>query len=88
MCPYPFFEVTPPGAAPGPPVKPGPVFVASGGAINKRIATTRGETAMVDGGMVRAAAHSGSGTGRTGAPAFMTCFNKKEPTGVAVKSWT
>ena len=31
MCPYPFFEVTPPGAAPGPPVKTGPVFVASGG---------------------------------------------------------
>ena len=31
MCPYPFFEVTTPGAAPGPPVKPGPVFVASGG---------------------------------------------------------
>ena len=29
MCSYPFFEVTPPGAAPGPPVKPGPVFVAS-----------------------------------------------------------
>ena len=23
MCPYPFFEVTPPGAAPGPPVKTG-----------------------------------------------------------------
>ena len=30
MCPYPFLEVTPPGAAPGPPVKTGPVFVASG----------------------------------------------------------
>ena len=23
MCPYPFFEATPPGAAPGPPVKTG-----------------------------------------------------------------
>ena len=23
MCPYPFFEDTPPGAAPGPPVKTG-----------------------------------------------------------------
>ena len=23
ICPYPFFEVTPPGAAPGPPVKTG-----------------------------------------------------------------
>jgi len=33
---------------------------------------------VVDGGMVRAAAHSGSGTGRTGAviPAFMTCFKR------------
>ena len=30
---HPFFEATPPGAAPGPPVKPGPVFVASGGVI-------------------------------------------------------
>ena len=28
---YPLFEATTPGAAPGPPVKPGPVFVASGG---------------------------------------------------------
>jgi len=31
ICPYPFFEATPPGAAPGPRLKPGPVFVASGG---------------------------------------------------------
>ena len=31
---HPFFEATPPGAAPGPPVKPGPVFVASGGVIS------------------------------------------------------
>ena len=30
-CPYPFFKVTPPGAAPDPRLKPGPVFVASGG---------------------------------------------------------
>ena len=34
ICPYPFFEVTPSGAAPGPRLKPGPVFVASGGAIS------------------------------------------------------
>ena len=31
MCPYPFFEATPPGAAPGPSVEPGPVFVTSEG---------------------------------------------------------
>ena len=33
---------------------------------------------MVDGGMVRAAAHSGGGTGRTGAvrSAFMTSFKR------------
>ena len=35
ICTYPFFEVTPPGAAPGPPVKTGSVFVASGGVIIK-----------------------------------------------------
>ena len=31
--PYPFFEATTPGAAPGPRSKPRPVFVASGGVI-------------------------------------------------------
>ena len=33
---------------------------------------------MVDGGMVRAAVHLGSGTGRTGPVrlAFMTCFKR------------
>ena len=30
ICPYPLFEATPPGAAPDPRLKPGPVFVASG----------------------------------------------------------
>ena len=35
--PYPFFEATPPGTAPGSPVKPGPVFVTSGGVMNDAI---------------------------------------------------
>ena len=30
---FPLFEATPPGAAPDPRLKPGPVFVASGGLI-------------------------------------------------------
>ena len=33
MYTHPFFEATPPGAAPGPPVKNRPVFVTSGGVI-------------------------------------------------------
>ena len=43
---------------------------------------------MVDGGMVRAAAHSGDGTGRTGAvrSAYMTLTWRLS--NVAVKSWT
>jgi len=41
ICPYPFFEVTSPGAAPDPRLKPGPVFVASGGAKIKEKYTTR-----------------------------------------------
>ena len=35
ICPCPLFEVTPPGAAPGPRLKLGHVFVASGG-VNMR----------------------------------------------------
>jgi len=31
ICPYPFFEATPPGTLPDPQLKPGPVFVAFGG---------------------------------------------------------
>ena len=40
---------------------------------------------MVDGGMVRAAAHSGGGTGRQ--ISFHDVF-QKEPASVAVESWT
>ena len=46
--------------------------------VNKHITTIQGETLMMDGGMVRAAAHSGGGTGRTGAvrSASMTSFRR------------
>ena len=37
MYTHPFFVATPPGAAPGPRLKPGPVFVTSGGVINRDI---------------------------------------------------
>ena len=37
ICPFVFFEVTPPGAAPGPLDKTGPVFVASGGVATNQI---------------------------------------------------
>jgi len=36
ICPFPFFEATPPGAAPDTRLKPGPVFVASGDVINDK----------------------------------------------------
>ena len=35
MYTHPFFEATPSGAAPGPPVKTGAVFVSSGVVINR-----------------------------------------------------
>ena len=34
ICPYPFFEPTPPAPPPDPQLKPGPVFVASEGVIS------------------------------------------------------
>jgi hypothetical protein len=50
--------------------------VTSQSCVNKHITTIRGGTFVVDGVMVRAAAHSGGGTGRTGAvrSASMTSF--------------
>ena len=36
ICPCPFFEATPRAPPPGPRLKPGPVFVASGGVISAK----------------------------------------------------
>ena len=56
-----------------------PRQVTSQSCANKHITTIRGGTFVVDGGMVRAAAHSGGGIGRTGAvrSASMTSFRRK-----------
>jgi hypothetical protein len=53
-----------------------PRQVTSQSCVNKHITTIRGGTFVVDGVMVRAAAHSGGGTGRTCAvrSASMTSF--------------
>jgi len=55
-----------------------PRQVTSQSCVNKHITTIRGGTFVVDGGMVRAAAHSGGGIGRTGAvrSASMTSFRR------------
>ena len=45
ICPCPLFEATPPGAAPGPRLKLGPVFVAPGGVTSTRPRSRRQECA-------------------------------------------